>query len=57
MTDKKEADQQASPKKMPLDETCSHSQRLIARPEAGHPCNTFRDGIGLLPCGTPSEEE
>lgn len=57
MTDKKKADQQASPKKMPLDETCSHSQRLIACPEADHPCATFLDGIGFLPFGTKPGKE
>lgn len=51
------SDQQASPKKMPLDDTCSHSQRLITRPEADRPCATFREGMGFLPCGTQPEKE
>lgn len=56
MMGRKKADQDA-PDNTPFDDACSHSKRLIARPETDHPCNTFRDGIGLLPCGTQPEKE
>jgi hypothetical protein len=57
MTNKKKADQQASLKKTPPNDTSSQAQRLIAPPAADSHSPALLDGIDCLPFGTMPKQE